>query len=432
MGSMGRCCCPCECLELAELPSISITGMTGGDWVATDCCWTKTFTFNASQATTTVCTGLVDDSALETIVEADIYYLKARTPPEFSSEQDFPLPLQYCCASSPQLAGTLVAKCKFIDHAKLKVSYRRKDIVVRASKQNVVCDGVSQCKLVLSTDYRYEYASVVLSDSVGDQELTATATGVCFDYYDDPPAICNFEYDGNEPLIDCSGDIQLGAGSQVFSFTRIKQYDEWPEGDEVFNNESYLPSGCEITICSGDSFVNQVCISALPTAYCFDCGAATIVEETFRPVNQCDGLQEQYIYSGCGTPFPTVDFLGDNEPDSRLCSEITRNVLLIAPPNTGGCAAYTSCEGTNINVSSAFRISKGGSEFLELGDFCVGGANPPPTECKYFNPCGGDSFFPFLSGIGFLDVTNYSYTKTCNGVERSVCVNAPSWTITFA
>lgn len=432
MGSFGRSCCVCECLAFAELPSITIAGMTGGDWVATDCCWTKTFTFNASQATTTVCTDLVDDSTLETILEADIYYLKARTPPEFSSEQDFPLPLQYCCASSPQLAGTLVAKCKFIQQSKLKVSYKRKDIIVRASRQNVVCDGVPECKLVLSTDYRFEYSSVVLSDEVGDQELTATATGECFDYYDDPPALCNFEYDGNEPEIDCSGDIQLGEGASVFAFTRIKHYDEWPEGDEVFNNESYLAEGCEVTICSNDEFINQVCISALPTNFCFECGEASIVEETFRPINQCDGLQEQYIYSGCGTPFPTVDFLGDDEPDSRLCNEITRNVLSVGPPNDTTCLTYTSCLGTDSNVASAFSVAKGGAEFLTLGDYCVGGASPPPTACKYTNPCGGDSLLPFLSGVGFLDVTNYSYTTACNGGQRSVCVNAPTWTITFA
>lgn len=426
MGKIGKCCCTCECLTLEELPSITIAGMTSGSWVETECCWIKTFSFTTQPATVTICTDPVLDESVETILNSDHYIFKAPLPPLFTEEQDFPLPLEYCCEADPVLVGTKEAKCRFFVQTKLKVSYRPKEIEVKASRQVVNCDGVESCKLVLVANYKYDLNTIELQDAGGDDAFSTAhdQNAVCFEYQDDPPAICSDDYtDPFGPDIDCGDDLFLP--STVVMFTRVKIYDQWPTGSELFDNSAVLDEGCDLSICSDDEFNESICIIAQPGDSGFDCPAGVLAEQTFRPANQCDPISQQYIYT-CGE-IPTVVNVGQNEPDDRLCPEFSRTYLSI-PAQDSLCENKTICLSSNSSTSGFFQQA-----LLNVNASipCVVGISPPPAECSHEDPCG-NTWGGVFYGSGFDDVTSYSYTRTINNNTRSVCISAPTWTIVFA
>jgi hypothetical protein len=435
MGTMGRCCCPCECLPAGELPSVSITGMTGGDWVDTPCCSTKIFTFNTTPATSTTCLASHHVASYSTTLEADIYATTNAKPPLFSTEQTFPLPLEYCCESGGTFAGTLSASCSGSEEQKLKVTYRPKHIEVRASRQAVTCDGVTTCKLVLSTDYVYDYGyqEMVISGNARSWEVVAGTENECF-VQGDPVFGCE---DNDETLpgeFDCDTPVAM---TLTFRFTRVKTYDAWPTGPEVFNNDAIPDEGCAIEICNREEYQTQVCISATGSTCPYNCIPASVVEQTWRGVNGCDGLQEQYIFSGCDTPFPTVDFIGDNEPDDRLCPEISRMVLdFVEGSCDSSITRYARC-GLGSTTAAYFTIlsnefTPGDGTQSDTFGGCIVGPQPYPEDCQFLSPCGLDGFAVSRFGTLFGDVTDYSYTSTCTNTTQSLCVNAPTWTIIFA
>jgi hypothetical protein len=437
MGKLGNCCCPCECLGTVELPSISITGMTGGDWVHTPCCSTKIFTFNTTPTATTTCLPSHSIASFSTMLEADIYATTNVKPPLFSTEQTFPLPLEYCCESGGTFAGTLTASCSGSQEQKLKVTYRPKHIEVRASRQAVNCDGETTCKLVLSTDYVYEYGHLEMAVFGGSSswEVVAGTENECFEQ-GDPLLGCEDSVEVLPDEFDCTTPVAM---TLTFRFTRVKTYDVWPTGSEVFNNDAIPDEGCSIEICNNEDYQTQVCISATGSTCPYDCAPAEVVEQTWRDDNRCDGLQEQYIFSGCGTPFPTVDFIGDNEPDDRLCPEISRMVLDFVgseycedSDNRFARCGFGST--TSIYFTTASNEFTPGVEPIEGGGYggCIVGPQPYPEDCQFLSPCGLDGFAQSRFATLFSDVTDYSYTSTCTNTTQSLCVNAPTWTIIFA
>jgi len=435
MGKLGGCCCACECLEVGDLPSISISGMTGGSWVASTCCWTKTFTFNTTQTTTTTCLASHSVQSYEATLEADVYIMDKKTPPLFLTEQDFPLPLEYCCDSGQTFIGTATASCSGTLESKVKISYRPKEIVVRASKQSVTCNGSTSCKLVLSTSYVYEYGYFEMTElgSGSEYAVEADPNSSCFEQTTVPASLCSGSESNPADSFDCTTAVLL---LQEFSFNRVKIYDAWPTGSVVINNDAIPDEGCEVEICNEQDYANQVCLSATGEGCGYDCTPGELVEQTWRPENACDGLQEQYVYSDCDSPFPTIDIYTDNEPDTRLCDELTRTAIDF--PADDQCAATeepTRC----LFVPQVGGLFNGASTELDppylgigsLGD-CIVGKTPFPSSCYYDDPCGDDAVGWPRFGEKFLDVTTYNYTQTCTNTTQSLCINAPTWTIVFA
>jgi hypothetical protein len=433
MGTIGRCCCPCECLPVGELPSVSITGMTGGDWVHTPCCSTKIFTFNSTPTTSTTCLASHHVASYSTTLEADIYATTNAKPPLFSTEQAFPLPIEYCCESGGTFAGTLTASCSGSEEQRLKVTYRPKHIEVRASRQLVNCNGVTTCKLVLSTDYVYDYGfqEMAIFGSARSWEVVAGTENECF-VQGDPVLGCEDNEEVLPDEFDCTTPVAM---TLTFRFTRVKTYDAWPTGPEVFDNDAIPEDGCTIEICNREEYQTQVCISATGSTCPYNCIPASVVEQTWRGVNQCDGLQEQYVFSGCGTPFPTVDFYGDDEPDNRLCPEISRMVLdFVEGSCDSSVTGYARC-GFGTRTAAAFTLAS--NEYTPgdiIGGFagCIVGPDLYPSDCQFLSPCGVDGFAESRFLTFFPDVTDYSYTSTCTNTTQSLCVNAPTWTIIFA
>jgi len=443
MGWFPCECCGCDCLTLEQLPSITIEGMTGGSWEQSTCCWTKTFTFNTAQTTTTTCLPSHSIQSFQTDVKANIYITNAATPPTFTSEQSFPLPLQYCCESGKNLIGSLEASCGESIEQKVKVSYRRKKVQVRLSRQNITCNGVDSCKLVLSTSYVYEYGFLPLTKytSTGSLAVTAASGLTCFEQNTSSGILpCSGSYSNTSGDFDCTTPTAFSA---EYAFTRVKFYDAWPTGTVTINNSSIPESGCTIPLCNNTNYETQLCLSATGSDCTYSCPPMELVEQSWRPLNSCANLQTQYVYQGCNTPFPTVDFYTDDQPDFRLCPQQTRTALKLpssTPDNQCNSNRYPACYygGSTQNSSSlALQIP---SYFGSLSStlippwfsyYCISPKNPGPSSCYYSDPCG-NPFFAFKYGQSFGDVTDYNYTNVCTNTTQNLCIQAPTWTITFA
>ena len=449
MGGIGRCCCgECECLTLEELPNISISGMTGGIWQETECCWIKTFTFNSPQAVTTTCLPVHSKSDYTAICEADIYAVKSPLPPLFEGEcQEWPLPLEYCCSSdAPYLLASREATCMGTWQQRMRVSYKAKDIVVKASRQNVTCNGVTECRLVLYATYNYEYNFLVMTEEQSDTSysITTSENQSCVQQGDpDPP--CSEELVEPSVSFDCTTPLDTGLFG--FSFSRVKIYDSWPTGAVQFTNADVLEEGCSTPICNEDEFITQACIQITGDQCKFTCPVGTLTTEQITPRNVCDAPFNQYAFECLGA-FTIVTSCGHDEGDDRTCTPITRGKIYYPPVDNLICQDEHQCQGFGItwedpNAYGFFnnnQVPLVGDLFVD-GFYpgfvvpCIASADPLPAECQWGDdPCGGDfarNNFPFFDSY-FDDITAYSYSATCSNTTQSLCVNAPSWTITFA
>lgn len=449
MGGHGRCCCQgCECLEQNELPNISISGMTGGPWVETECCWVKTFTFNSPQSVTTVCLPVHSKSDYTVICEADIYAVKAPLPPLFADDcQEWPLPIEYCCSTdAPYLLASREAKCKGTWQQRMRVSYKPKDIVVKASKQNYSCDGVPECKLVLYATYSYEYNYLVMTEEDSDTSysMTTAENQSCVEQGDPFPP-CSEAF--TEPSVSFDCTTPLDTGLFGFSFSRVKIYDAWPTGAVQFTNADILPENCSTPICNEDEFLTQVCIQITGSECKFSCPVGTLTTEQITPRNICDGPFVQYAFT-CLPPFEGVEACFETDGDDRTCTPITRGKIYYPPVENLICEDEHKCNGFAVVWEDPYGYKFFDTNQVPLaGDIAVAGfypaiiipcielVSPPPVECTWEDdPCGGDygrNNFPFFDSY-FDDITAYSYSATCSNTTQSLCVNAPTWTITFA
>ncbi len=446
MGGHGRCCCgECECLAVGDLPNISISGMTGGAWQQTECCWTKTFTFNTAQAVTTVCLPVHSKSDYTVTCEADIYAMRAPLPPLFLDAcEDWPLPIEYCCTQdAPYLIGSREATCKGTWQQRMRVSYKAKDIVVKASRQNYSCDGVPACKLVLYATYNYEYNFLVMTEEDSDTSYSVVAAEnqSCVQQ-GDPFPDCSEAL--TEPSVSFDCTTPLGTSQFGISFTRVKIYDAWPTGAVQFTNSDVLPEGCSTPICNDDDFATQACIQITGDQCKFACPVGTLTTSSITPPNICDDTFIQYAFT-CLGPFSTVEACTETAGDDRECSSISRGVIAFPGGDYPDCENEHQCNGFGITWEDPYSYgffnnnTTGGT--IPAGFFaplvlpCIEYVDPAPTECQWGDdPCGGNfarDSFPFFTNW-FDDITSYSYSATCSNTTQSLCINAPSWTITFA
>lgn len=446
MGRIGKCCCVCECLQLGELPNISISNMTGGAWIQSECCWTKTFTFNTTPATTTVCAPIHSKSDFSVSCEADIYAMRGPTPPLFLDDcQDFPLPLEYCCDSSPTLIGSRESQCHGTWQQRMRVSYRPKNIVVKVSRQNYSCDGQQTCKLVIFATYNYQYNFIEMTESDFDSSYSVedNASEPCFQQGDSLTALpCSESLRGLSASFDCT--TALDTDLFGFGFTRVKTYDSWPTGAVTFNNSDLMPENCDAPICKDDDFITQFCIQITGDECKFNCANGTLTTETITPINRCNGPFNQYAFT-CTEDLPVIVACGKNDEDTRSCGSVTRGKIVFQSGDYPNCDDENTCDNLNIlfNASSELPYLFYNTNFglADTGFYspvilpCIESNPASPASCAWGDdPCGGSyarDGFPFFTQW-FDDITSYSYSGTCVNTTQSVCINAPSWTITFA
>ena len=485
MGGFGRCCCSCECLPVEDLPTVTISGYTGGGWGGS-CCYEQTFTPTSTPSWSKSCSGMLYEGS---VAETCVTQHWKRLTPDYRGFEFFPggcesIPEDFCCPDGAEHIATTTTSWAFTDNAFIAVWRRPKHIIVRISQEDVDCTGIEGqtggCKIVIRSRYVYDYTSKVYQNQ--KTAITQTVTMVndsCFEpnpdhVFDDPgvPVTTCSDVPSDPPLPSALACVYQG----TFYFDRVRYYDTMPTGAIEFTN-SNVP-GCDSTSCNYEpySYVNSVCIygptSTVNTSDCvfsLPCYCAgtivslnpTVTSDTVtcigESVNEIAGcFDDPCVPANCGNVIVT---LCQNPGDPPLFETDCADYF------TGSAAGFLCTGGGN------YRSGVGGDGFLggpfvttasEIKYLSCGGC--ATDLCYFLSPNQADKSYPYLEtsdcftgncnpeccrsyddctccdetclpkyGQSVSTVTSHTRTQSCTGLQSaSVCTNAPSWTITLA
>ena len=477
MGGMGRCCCACDCFPLEDLPTVTISGYTGGGWSGT-CCFEQTFTPNTTPSWSKSCSGMLYEGLVNEQCVTD--HSRFLTP-NYRGFEFFPsgcdeIAQDYCCPEDIELIATTTTDWEFKDNAFLALWRRAKEIKVRISQEEVDCTGVEGqtggCKIVIRSRYVYEWSSKIYTNATTKVTQTVTMHNTtCFEANPD------FEISDPTPTLTTCSDVPSsppGTGSCNFSgefyFDRVKYYDDIPTGSVSFGNAD-VP-GCDSSGCEYEpySYVSSVCvygpsnpIATTPCIFdepCYCTGTITTDNSTLSyDAIECD-IGNAFILEvdGCDDdPCPElctslITSCGPSDPDPYECPgtalSLSRLGFDIDPVNLALCfrTGIGESDGLCCNAYGSKRIGCGTSKsgpgnfpdtpYLDISD-CFEG-NCSEDCCKLFEDC--PCCYPDGVCLAKYDVSNYysstvthTRSQTCTGLQSaSVCTSAPTWTITLS
>jgi hypothetical protein len=488
MGSMGKCCCACDCLPLEDLPTVTISGYTGGGWSGS-CCYEQTFTPNTTPSWSKSCSGMLYEGSVNETCVTQHWIQKS---PDYRGYEIFPsgcdeIPEDYCCYDDSEHIATTTTNWEFLNNAFIAVWRRVKDIKVRISQEEVDCSGVEGetggCKIVIRSRYTYEYVSKVYSDaSISMDQSVTLINSTCFEVND------GFVFDDPAPPLLSCGDVPSTPPEDAnfaciydgeIYFDRVKYFDEMPLESLTFENAD-IP-GCDSSSCDYEpyNYVSQVCIYGPSSAvddnecffnlpcYCISSPTQRSVTATsddticegnsVTEVGPCDPAEEVLCVSSttsCRNP-------GDPPNFSYDCNDGESASIIGYIPTTGGVRCPSSGIGNDggmsgggiiLNSVNVLYIGCGG---CEPGLYCYPSdpslttfvypwarlydCNESPCDqgcCRFYDDCPNcfpDGVCKELYERPWSTVTSHTRSQTCTGLQSaSVCTSAPTWTITLS
>lgn len=469
MSGFARCCCgACECLPIGDLPTVTISGYTGGGWSGF-CCFEQTFTPNATQSWSKSCSSMLyEASAAETCV-TEHWRILSHMHPGYVVVPDTceDMPQDFCCPNVyKEKIATTTTEWEWINSAFMAIWRRPAQIIVRVSREEVNCDGVEGqtggCKIVIRSRYVYDWQSKIYVNSLDDTSqtvemhntscfvvnseavysMTNPSPVTCSDVPSDPPS---------EPLQNC-----LFTGS--FYFDRVKYYDEMPIGSITFANTD--TPGCTSSECDYDplNYVSSVCIYSPASAvyqtgcifdtpcYCrgyIDQINATITEDPLRcalelwslldgcnncdPISQCTSVfclgEIDYECPGTGYSMNRIGFTNSKALDAD-CDVIGVGSDGVRRGVVNSCGWNKSLEGVGL-VYPPYDRNHNCSE-----EPCNATCCEVIDECPC---CVEEECRQIYTGEYFSTVTSHTRSQSCTGIsQKSVCTSAPTWTITLS
>jgi hypothetical protein len=477
MGSMGNCCCSCACLPIEDLPTVTISGYTGGGW-AGNCCYEQTFTPNSTPSWSKGCSSLLYEGSV--LQECTTEHLR-QTRGSYRGFEYGPLfgdcsevPEDYCCGGGYVLIATTQSTAAYTDNAFMAVWRRPKNIIVRISQEEVDCEGVEGetggCKIVIRSRFVYEYETAIYQNALtsGSQTVTLQNTD-CFEV--DPDYVISFAASSAITCSDVPADPPPFGGSNLcrnsgqFAFDRVRYYDEMPTGDIGFTNAN-VP-GCEASSCDYQpyNYGTSVCVNSpsSPQALtgCFLNEPCYCTDEVTSSNPIIESEAENCFNDGLGID-PNITEIGGCFADPCIPAVSCGVALTICPTPEYECpgTAFTlNCLDFEINPENEATCFRPGVGFPFGGFSACGcsislegvGVNPAPyfdtSDCFVGNcneaccdflddcPCclpDGRCLSKFLGKFN-QTVTAHTRTQTCSGFSsQSVCTGAPSWTINLA
>ena len=467
MGKLGGCCCSCECLSIGDLPTISISGWTGGSWSGS-CCYEKTFTPNTPQAWTKNCSSDLYNASAEEECVTEHWRILASLWRGFGIDSCEDIPESYCCPEGREKIATTTTNWTWQDNAFLAFWRRPYQIIVRVSQEDVDCQGVegqtSGCKIVIRSRYVYEWVSKIYSNSNSTVDQTVTMHNTtCFEVND------NFVITSTPPEITTCDDVpssppenETCMSSGTFYFDRVRYYDDMPTGSVSFTNAN-VP-GCDSSYCdySPYAYVNQVCVygpsisivnqSCVFQEPCYCTGTISEVSSTInQPAIICEDASP-FAISGCNNcnpPAPsncTTDFCDPIGPYTCPDSAYSMSQLGFTNSDSGDQFCFVPAVGSSgVRQGTDGYIACGQNRSLEG----IGGIIPPYSRlhnctvedcnancCEYIDdcPCCVEEQCRQIHGNEYFStVITHTRTQTCSGLtSASVCTNAPTWTITLS
>lgn len=462
MGKIGNCCCETECCVdiTAELPTITMSGMTASSWSGTGCCREMTLTPTSTPAWTCTKTSPIWTAEFKRDRTKEYHAPIVPYRREYLSNP-CPLTQDHCCPQGEVLIGTVTESQTTSITVNYKVRYKLLAIIVKYSKQNVTCDGVEECRYVVQSTYRYSYQYQITKVTGFSASVTSTVESACFSLSDVAEQGHTFTVDEPAPTDDCtawnnnsqSGITVLASGSGTIDFDRIKYYLAPPTGSISFSNTDLQV--CSDTSCNTDgNYVTQVCIYSISNASTArPCWCAGVTQDFYdeecslEAVNPCNGsgFGEYTIYTGCeGEEGCLVGFGTCFENDLPACDLYPAQCSEITLPD--------ECDDpTRILYWTIGGVSSAIMECCKACGTTTCGQYPfQPFDCSDENNCDPDCCFQtpdcpncniFMTGCytkfgqttAWNSITEDTVTITCGTeTQRSVCINAPTWTITLS
>jgi hypothetical protein len=341
-----KCCCGC-CIDVpADLPTVSISGYTGGEWTsAGSCCMQKVFTPN-TPAEFSCCGKLLDKTwTQECLRKAWAFNM----PPgiQDTAASCPPSPAVYCFPDPPLIhIGTQTIDYFEHQSLQLKIDWTSPVITVTFGRGTFVCGGVSSCKWFMKIRLTYNVVSAYQSLLSWERTLTTESVHPCFSANTDADGTETFNFPPESS--DCESNQWSGCGFTNSSpfFERIKIWNNLPEdGVIVFTNDDTDASCDGLPACAiGDFDETQICIA--PQASIDECDPCwqsfAIVDDPTTYTVPAMEIREARGITGCDIddcfstiancnanpttcpavsqtlPCEKVVFYGDNE--SCLCS----------------------------------------------------------------------------------------------------------------
>lgn len=237
---IGACKCSCgDCcgggLTEDDLPTITITGMTGSGWSEIEgCCSYQDFTYNTPQSISLACDEMMKAEVTQSC-EDDVY----------AEEKDPPNTCPPTLCPTYFVIGTEKTEKHTTKRWNLVVSYRRKRIRVTLARALVTCEGVETCKFILRVDVIYEMGYAVAEDQIEWNYREAVPTASCFVVKDN--ADCGYFGTYPVPSFNCASQ-EVPPFTLEDSFYRYKLYDTMPTGTTnlTLTADDFFPSGCTL------------------------------------------------------------------------------------------------------------------------------------------------------------------------------------------
>jgi hypothetical protein len=457
MGKMANCCCDtCVCLVNGTLPTVAISGFTGGAWVnyGTDnCCWYKDFTPNTTLSWTTVCQTLTNSSITITCNATD-YAASAQKAKIFLDDDcnsgtaavgyTCPLPDEYCCdGEETTMRHKTQVATEWNQGSKFVVSYRLTGYTFYISKQSVTCPSTgTACRWQTVLQANYEYCYEKRDYKTGQKTRSITEVGSCFKKNtngDDDNACqgagqaCERTYTIASDPADCSRALTNCGG---FSMAYMKVFDNQPNGSYQYSTFDLGTESCTGPKCTyAFNFVSQTCIQ-YNTSISNPCWCGTTtgspVSYPYTFLSSCNpsggGPQPNNVSFECCDPdlgpYSTPGSCYDTEP--RTCGTVNCTRIAI----TNSCSSNQDNWNTIVQCFNCQRLA------LPIGDLpvpdCINsfaepgfGCISPKTyaedpTCYYTQPCDTNVF---KWGSTFSQHDSLNVSITCSGFTAgNVCV----------
>lgn len=427
MGCIG-CCDQC-CLQESDLPTLSITGMTGEGWepdISEECCFTQRFTFDEDQPVSY----WSEEYAIQYLEQTSVIDVVQNQPPCIppSAYTDptgvFSLPAypEDCCCREPYVAGQINDYGMQDVRSRFVVATKPADVTIRLRKKVLPCREDNLCRWVVEVVYRCGRTTSVQSRSYARRIRTATATDSCSvsSSTDIDTESGSLTYNP----ISLPLDPGIGPSDPSISFVYILDFETLPSTISLDNTVSYFDENweCLSDLCNFQQPVEEVCITYNTGGVVADTNPAgiSIISQTFSSnprMAQCNGsgLNGIGLYTDCST------FAGSTtvSKPNVTCDPWT-GFRLVATTNSLN-HIVTIAPDQNNGISGPFSF------FTD-----VTGCETSPDACDpaggwwggSSDPCCGGGYF---SQVSFVQDADYLGLNTVD-----VCIPAPSFSISVS
>jgi len=469
VGKIGSCCCDVDCIPLDKelLPTPTISGWTGGNWEGPACCPCMTFTPD-SPTWSSQCSGLI--GKIERTWEATWEHYHRELPlPKIICGDGTPSYSEDLCCPNPRFVTEEGASTftQGIDY-KTALFYKPSLIRVCLSQQPVDCGTGPELKWVLKSTYVFDYRYFLVEGVRVDGVRTSTNVGGdCFVLRDDP---CTDEVsegfapdcDAIDPADSETWDDACLVSIGTSSFDRVKFLDDEPDGSYTFTNTD-LQGSCTWETCDNDlNDATSHCFSLTSwpeECECLDCWCQTYMEFDFQ-TTEINSNTSTCCNSGCDfmgrpstsfTNYLDCDIVISNcsvcPTPAPTCPDLIETYTCVDFEYESTCDQFVFCEGKWFDKMRSVYADD--APWINPGFPTCTGSNPLANEwCYIAKPCSpsdcdedccyfckfGSEYCTCFSKYEYagVEALTFDFTNTCELNSNSLCLNAPTWGVTFS